>query len=78
MLLQSNGRNSVIRFLPALPTNADWSSGDVKGICARNGFEVNFDWDNHKLKKAKIISKTGIDCYVNLSVGMNVYDVKAG
>lgn len=76
MLLQSNGKNSVIRFLPALPTNADWSAGNVKGICARNGFEVNFDWDNHKLRKAEIISKTGAYCYVKLPFGMAVYDSK--
>jgi alpha-L-fucosidase 2 len=76
MLLQSNGNNSVIRFLPALPTNSDWSTGNVKGICARNGFELNFDWNNHKLTKAEIISKTGSDCYVNLAAGMNVYDTK--
>lgn len=76
MLLQSNGKNSVIRFLPALPTSTDWSTGNVKGIRARNGFEVNFDWENHKLIKAEIISKTGTDCYVNLPVGMTVYDVK--
>lgn len=74
MLLQSNGKNSVIRLLPALPSDAEWSSGAVKGICARNGFEVNFDWNNHKLTKAKIISKTGADCYVNVPAGMNVYD----
>lgn len=76
MLLQSNGKNSVIRFLPALPTNTDWSTGNVKGIRARNGFEVNFDWNDHKLIKAEIISKSGTDCYVNLPVGMNIYDTK--
>jgi alpha-L-fucosidase 2 len=76
MLLQSNGNNSIIRFLPALPSDADWSTGNVKGIRARNGFEVNFDWNNHKLTKAEIISKSGTDCYVNLPVGMNVYDPK--
>lgn len=74
MLLQSNGNNSVIRFLPALPSDTDWSTGNVKGIRARNGFEVNFDWDNHKLTNAEIISKAGGDCYVNLPEGMTVYD----
>jgi alpha-L-fucosidase 2 len=76
MLLQSNGNNSVIRFLPALPSDTDWISGTVKGIRARNGFEVNFDWSNHKLTKAEIISKSGLDCYVNLAAGMHVYDEK--
>ena len=76
MLLQSNGNNSVIRFLPALPSDADWVSGVVKGIRARNGFEVNFDWANRKLIKAEIISKSGSDCYLSLTDGMNVYDAK--
>jgi alpha-L-fucosidase 2 len=74
MLLQSNGKNSVIRFLPALPSDADWSSGTAKGIRARNGFEVNFEWENHKLKKAEIRSITGADCYVNVPAGMTIYD----
>jgi alpha-L-fucosidase 2 len=76
ILLQSNGKNSVIRFLPALPSDADWSSGAVKGLRARNGFEVNFDWADGKLKKAEIISLTGNNCYVKLLFGMAVYDSK--
>lgn len=73
MLLQSNGKNSVIRFLPALPTVADWSQGNVKGMRARNGFEVNFDWGNGNLKTASIVSKAGENCYVSLPEGMSVY-----
>lgn len=73
MLLQSNGKNSVIRLLPALPTSADWSKGNVKGLRARNGFEVHFDWTDGKLKKAAIISVTGNNCYVKLPSGMTVY-----
>lgn len=73
MLLQSNGKNSVICFLPALPTNTDWSGGNIKGLRARNGFEVNFDWTNGQLKNAEIISLTGSNCYVKLPSGMTVY-----
>jgi alpha-L-fucosidase 2 len=76
MLFQSNGKNSVICFLPALPTNADWSEGNIKGLRARNGFEVNFDWTNGKLKNAEIISVTGSNCYVKVPFGMAVYDSK--
>jgi alpha-L-fucosidase 2 len=74
MLLQSNGKNSVIRFLPALPTATDWGAGTIKGMRARNGFEVNFDWTNGKLKNAVIVSLTGNNCYVKLPFGMAVYD----
>lgn len=74
MLLQSNGTNNVIRFLPALPSAKEWSSGDVKGLCAPNGFEVSFDWSDAKLKKADILSKAGLNCYVQLPGGMNVYN----
>ena len=50
MLLQSNGNNNVIRFLPALPSDKDWQNGEITGMCTRNGFEVNFDWKNGKIQ----------------------------
>ncbi|MES2416699.1 MAG: glycoside hydrolase family 95 protein [Bacteroidota bacterium] len=74
MLLQSQGKNSVIRLLPALPSSPDWSSGEVKGMRARNGFEVSFDWKNAKLTTAKILSTAGQDCYLELPTGTQVYD----
>lgn len=73
MLLQSNGKNSVIRFLPALPTSTDWNQGNVIGLRARNGFEVDFDWTDGKLKTASIVSKSGENCYLSLPEGMSVY-----
>ncbi len=73
MLFQSHGKNSVIRFLPALPSNDDWKSGAVKGMRARNGFEVGFDWKEGKLVKAEIQSLAGGDCYVQLPVGKLIY-----
>ena len=73
MLLQSNGQNSVINLLPALPESEEWSQGSVKGMQARNGFEVNFEWSNSKLKQAEIISKNEADCYVKLPLNMAVY-----
>lgn len=74
MLLQSNGTNNIIRFLPALPSAKEWSSGYIKGLCAPNGFEVGFDWNNGRLSKAVIHSKSGYDCYVQLPQGMSVYN----
>ncbi len=73
MLLQSHGKNSVIRFLPALPSGSDWSSGAVKGMRARNGFETGFQWKEGKVVMAEIQSFAGKDCYVQLPAGKSIY-----
>ncbi len=74
MLLQSSGENETIRLLPALPLNADWSSGSVKGMRARNGFEVSFGWSKFKVTNVKIVSMAGGVCYVQLPSGLQLYD----
>lgn len=73
MLLQSHGKDNVIRFLPALPTHPDWQIGEMKGMKARNGFEVSFLWDNHSLKQAEIKSLSGVECKVFLPADKNIY-----
>lgn len=55
MLVQSDVNE--IRLLPALPDA--WSTGSVKGICARGGFEISLDWNEKTLKKVIISSKKG-------------------
>lgn len=60
MLLQSHA--GEINILPALP-NA-WHKGEVKGLCARSGFEVDIKWENNKLIEAMITSKVGSDCKI--------------
>lgn len=66
MLMQSHGKDNVIRLLPALPSNADWKDGEVKGMRARNAFVVDFEWQNSQLKKGSILALNGGDCKVAL------------
>lgn len=76
MLLQSTGKNNVIRILPALPTAAAWQSGEAEGLCAANGFELDFCWKEGRLQQAVISSKAGLACYVQVPEGMQVYTAK--
>jgi alpha-L-fucosidase 2 len=62
MLLQSHGKDEVIRLLPALPAHKDWQQGSIKGLKARNGFEIDMQWKDGKLLSAAIQSKTGGVC----------------
>ncbi|BAV05188.1 alpha-L-fucosidase 2 [Filimonas lacunae] len=57
MLVQSEGEE--IELLPALPTAL--SEGSVKGIRARGGFELNFNWIDGHLQQVQVRSLvTGI------------------
>lgn len=70
MLLQSQGEEEVMRFLPALPSDADWRAGSVKGLMARGNFEVDMDWANGELARARVLSVKGGICRLLLPKGM--------
>ncbi len=55
MLIQSTPES--ITLLPAIPD--DWSEGEVKGLCARGGFTVDFAWKDGKVKSATVTSRSG-------------------
>ncbi len=55
MLLQSH--NGLLRILPALPK--DWSEGDVKGLVARDGFEVDIAWRENAVETLTLRSRLG-------------------
>jgi alpha-L-fucosidase 2 len=74
MLLQSH--SGVIHLLPALPSA--WSSGLVKGLCARGGFEVEMIWSEGRLQEARLYSKIGGDCRVRYGGRTASLETRAG
>ena len=60
MLIQSHTGEIVL--LPALPSS--WKNGEVKGLCARGGFEVNMKWKNGRATSFEILSNRGGNCRI--------------
>ncbi|RFS19628.1 glycoside hydrolase family 95 protein [Chitinophaga silvatica] len=74
MFLQSHGSENIIRLLPALPGDQQFASGSIKGICAVNGFELDFSWNNRQVNKVSVLSKSGVTCKLNLPANCVVKD----
>ena len=72
MLLQSHA--GELHLLPALPSA--WKSGEVSGLCARGGFDVDVKWADGKLQTAKILSRLGGKCVLRTACPVTVSGVK--
>jgi alpha-L-fucosidase 2 len=66
MLMQSH--EGFMDFLPALPD--EWASGELKGVCARGGFEINITWHDKKIDNLTILSKAGETCRIRGNVAV--------
>ncbi len=51
MLIQSH--EEYIRLLPACLKS--WSKGSLTGVRARGGFQIDFEWENGKIKEPVIV-----------------------
>jgi alpha-L-fucosidase 2 len=74
MLIQSH--SGVIRLLPALPKA--WSTGEIKGLCARGGFVFDLRWADGKHLQASVSSKKGGEFPVVYAGKEKIVRLKAG
>ncbi len=66
-ILQSH--SGELHLLPAIPE--EWENGSVRGIMARGGFELYFEWSAGKVTNLKILSKCGNTCRI-VGTGLSV------
>jgi alpha-L-fucosidase 2 len=74
MLLQS--RPGEVLLLPALP--AAWPEGEVRGLLARGGYEVDLSWQGGRLVTARIKSTAGERATVRLGSRSMELALRAG
>jgi len=75
MMLQS--QDGAVHLLPAIPDA--WKKGNVKGLKARGGFEVDIQWENGEMSIATIKSSIGGNCRIRSYVplkGKGLKEVK--
>jgi alpha-L-fucosidase 2 len=68
LLLQSH--EDELALLPALPDG--WRSGEVRGLRARGGFDVDLKWQDARLARAEITSRIGSICRVRSRTPLRV------
>ncbi|MBE5318763.1 glycoside hydrolase N-terminal domain-containing protein [Pedobacter sp. MR2016-19] len=74
MILQSH--QGYLDILPALPTAIP--NGEIKGLQARGGFELDLTWKNGLLTSLTIKSKTGENCKVHYKNNNISFETKMG
>ena len=74
MLMQSH--NGLIELLPALPSVL--KEGQIKGVCARGGFELDFNWEEGKLQQVKVTSNAGETCILKYGNKEISFDTEKG
>ena len=59
MLMQNHmvGNTVEVELLPALPK--EFPTGNIKGLRARGGFEIDVEWKNGELTRATVRSLNG-------------------
>lgn len=74
MLLQSHLQNEegsyYLDILPALPTAL--ADGEIKGLRARGGFEIDITWSDGKIDKLEVKSLLGNPCLVRTKQQLSV------
>lgn len=74
MLIQSHA--GVIHILPALPK--EWPTGEVKGLRARGGFEIDIKWEDGELTEIKVESLLGKDCKLKYRDVIHTLELEKG
>ncbi|MEN8121642.1 MAG: glycoside hydrolase N-terminal domain-containing protein [Bacteroidota bacterium] len=74
LMLQS--QTGIIHLLPALPSK--YSDGQVKGLVARGGYEVDIKWKNGKMASATVSSKYGGLCKVRYQDALKTFQLSKG
>ncbi|WP_025763086.1 glycoside hydrolase family 95 protein [Dyadobacter tibetensis] len=74
MLMQSH--LEYINLLPALPDAL--AQGEVRGLCARGGFELSFQWKNGELSRLEVWSKSGNKCSLKYKGHHLSFDTEKG
>jgi len=76
MLVQSH--MGIIHLLPALPKA--WSTGSVKGLRARGGYELDMEWKDGKLTQAVVrgVSNGPGKCVVRYGKNTNAFALARG